>query len=172
LGVHAQLARVPPQDAEKVRLLRSHLESILNVAQRLRLRCFHRLRPCWTAFLSILQRWRTPCPWDGSKADGERGDAEWLPASFGEGFEGGLLCRSCQPNVWRRSISGWCDNCQNTVAELLSVIFRRSSWLSKKMMPRSVPVSYRRFTSVSNPVQLKNLTGPPAICPGVRSSGP
>ena len=54
----------------------------------------------------------------------------------------------------------------------LSLIFRRSSWLSKKMMPRSVPVSYRRFTSVSNPVQLKNLTGPPAICPGVRSSGP
>jgi hypothetical protein len=42
-------------DAEKVRQLRSRLESILNVAQRLRLRCFHRLRPCWTAFLSILQ---------------------------------------------------------------------------------------------------------------------
>ena len=47
---------------------RSPLESILNVAhrertalavrggrvRRLRLRCFHRLRPCWTAFLSIL----------------------------------------------------------------------------------------------------------------------
>ena len=30
------------------------LESILNVAQRLRLRCFHRLRPCWTNFLCIL----------------------------------------------------------------------------------------------------------------------
>ena len=34
------------EDAEKVRQLRSHLESILNVAQRLRLRCFLRLRPC------------------------------------------------------------------------------------------------------------------------------
>jgi len=54
LGVRAQLARVSWQDAEKVRQLRSHLESILNVAQRLRLRCFHRLRPCWTNFLSIL----------------------------------------------------------------------------------------------------------------------
>jgi hypothetical protein len=43
------------QDAEKARQLRSHLESILNVAQRLRLRCFHRLRPCWTAILSILR---------------------------------------------------------------------------------------------------------------------
>jgi hypothetical protein len=43
------------QDAETVRQRRSHLESILNVAQRLRLRCFHRLRPCWTNFLSILQ---------------------------------------------------------------------------------------------------------------------
>ena len=43
------------QDAEKARLLRSHLESILNVAQRLRLRCFLRLRPCWTNFLSILR---------------------------------------------------------------------------------------------------------------------
>jgi hypothetical protein len=31
------------QDAEKVRQHRSRLESILNVAQRLRLRCFHRL---------------------------------------------------------------------------------------------------------------------------------
>ena len=41
------------QAAEKVRQRRSHLESILNVAQRLRLRCFHRLRPCWTTFLSI-----------------------------------------------------------------------------------------------------------------------
>ena len=50
---------IPPiihwQDVEKVRQLRSHLESILNVAQRLRLRCFHRLRPCWTNFLNILQ---------------------------------------------------------------------------------------------------------------------
>ena len=43
------------QDAEKVRQLRSRLESILNVALRLRFRCFHRLRPCWTAFLSILR---------------------------------------------------------------------------------------------------------------------
>jgi hypothetical protein len=34
------------QDAEKVRQRRSRLESILNVAQRLRLRCFHRLWPC------------------------------------------------------------------------------------------------------------------------------
>ena len=42
------------QDAEKARQQRSHLKSILNVAQRLRLRCFHRLRPCWTAILSIL----------------------------------------------------------------------------------------------------------------------
>jgi hypothetical protein len=64
------------------------------------------------------------------------------------------------------------DDCQNTVAELPSVILRRSSWLSKKIMPRSVPVSYRRFTSVSKPVQLQNLTGPTAICPGVRSSEP
>ena len=64
------------------------------------------------------------------------------------------------------------DDCQNTVTELPSVILSRSSWLSKKMMPRSVPVSYRRFTSVSKPVQLQNLTGPPAICPGVRSSEP
>jgi hypothetical protein len=31
------------QDAEKARQRRSRLESILNVAQRLRLRCFHRL---------------------------------------------------------------------------------------------------------------------------------
>ena len=34
------------QDAEKVCQRRSPLESILNVAQRLRLRCFLRLRPC------------------------------------------------------------------------------------------------------------------------------
>ena len=46
------------QDVEKVRQLCSHLESILNVAQRLRLRCFHRLRPCWTNFLNILQERR------------------------------------------------------------------------------------------------------------------
>jgi hypothetical protein len=43
------------QDTEKGRQQRSRLESILNVAQRLRLRCFHRLRPRWTAFLSTLQ---------------------------------------------------------------------------------------------------------------------
>jgi hypothetical protein len=43
------------QDAEKARQRRSRLESILNVAQRLRLRCFHQLRPCWTTFLSILR---------------------------------------------------------------------------------------------------------------------
>jgi len=42
------------QNAEKVRQLRSRLERILNVALRLRFRCFHRLRPCWTAILSIL----------------------------------------------------------------------------------------------------------------------
>jgi len=42
------------QGAEKIRQRRSRLESILNVAERLRLRCFHRLRPCWTAFLSTL----------------------------------------------------------------------------------------------------------------------
>ena len=63
--------------------------------------------------------------------------------------------------MYRESRAG--DDCQNTVSKLLSVIFRRSCWLSKKMMPRSVPISYRSFTSVSNPVQLKNLTGPPAI---------
>ena len=44
------------QDVEKVPQLRSRLESILNVAQRLRLRCFHRLRPCWTSFLSVLRK--------------------------------------------------------------------------------------------------------------------
>ena len=43
------------QVAEKARHRRSHLESILNVAQRLRLRCFHRLRPSWTVFLSSLR---------------------------------------------------------------------------------------------------------------------
>jgi uncharacterized protein YhaN len=43
------------QDAENARQRRSHLESILNVAERLRLRCFHRLRPCWTDVLSILR---------------------------------------------------------------------------------------------------------------------
>jgi len=43
------------QDAEKVRQHRSRLESTLNVAQRLRLRRFHRLRPCRTSFLSILR---------------------------------------------------------------------------------------------------------------------
>ena len=42
------------QAAEKVRQLRSRLESILNVAQRLRLRSFHRLWPCGTNFLSSL----------------------------------------------------------------------------------------------------------------------
>ena len=42
------------RDAENGSQRRSPLESILNVAKRLRLRCFHRLRPCWTAFLSIL----------------------------------------------------------------------------------------------------------------------
>ena len=41
-------------DAENARQQRSNLESILNVARRLRLRCFHRLRPCWTNVLSIL----------------------------------------------------------------------------------------------------------------------
>jgi len=33
------------QDAEKVFQLRSHLESILNVPERVRLRCFLRLGP-------------------------------------------------------------------------------------------------------------------------------
>ncbi len=33
------------------------LERILNVALRLRLRCVRRLRPCWTAFLSILEHY-------------------------------------------------------------------------------------------------------------------
>src|SRR5262249_10223181 len=46
--------RLTSQDAEKSRQRRSLLETILNVAQRLRLRCFHRLGPCWTVFLSIL----------------------------------------------------------------------------------------------------------------------
>jgi hypothetical protein len=36
-------------------MLRSRLESILKVTKRLRLRCFHRLWPTWTAFLSILR---------------------------------------------------------------------------------------------------------------------
>ena len=40
---------------------RSRLESILNVAQRLRLRCFLRLLPCWTAILSTLSRSFTSC---------------------------------------------------------------------------------------------------------------
>ena len=44
------------QDAEKARQLRSHLKSILNVAQRLRLRLCHRLRPRWMSCLSILTR--------------------------------------------------------------------------------------------------------------------
>ena len=57
-------------------------------------------------------------------------------------------------NVSERLGERWSDDCQNTVGELLSVIFRRKSWLSKKIMPRSVPVSYRRVTSVSKPVQL------------------
>ena len=57
-------------------------------------------------------------------------------------------------NVSERLGERWGDDCQNTVAELPSVIFRRSSWLSKKIMPRSVSVSYRRVTSVSKPVQL------------------
>jgi len=33
-------------------------------------------------------------PQGGSKADRERADVEGLPASFGEGFEDELLCRS------------------------------------------------------------------------------
>ena len=33
------------------------LERILNVALRLRLRCVRRLRPCWTALLSILEHY-------------------------------------------------------------------------------------------------------------------
>ena len=52
---YVHIWRPGAQDAENGRQRRSHLESILNVAQRLRLRCFHRLRPCWTAFLSILR---------------------------------------------------------------------------------------------------------------------
>ena len=43
---HPRTKSIEQHDAEKVRQHRSHLESILNVAQRLRLRCFHRLRPC------------------------------------------------------------------------------------------------------------------------------
>ena len=44
----------PNQDAEKACQRRSHLARILNIAKRLCLRCFSRLRPCWTDFLSIL----------------------------------------------------------------------------------------------------------------------
>ena len=58
------------------------------------------------------------------------------------------------PNVLKRLDERRSDDGQNMVGELPSVIFRRSSWLSKKIMPRSVPVSYRRVTSVSKPVQL------------------
>jgi hypothetical protein len=44
----------PRRDAA-LPMLRSRLEHILNVAQRLRLRRVFRLRPCWRAFLSILR---------------------------------------------------------------------------------------------------------------------
>jgi len=50
------------QDGENVRQRRSRLESILNVAERLRLRCFRRLRPCSTAFLSILREYFSGMP--------------------------------------------------------------------------------------------------------------
>ena len=66
------------QDAEKVRQRRSRFESLLNVPQRVRLRGFLQLRPCWTAFLSILQRWsilvvavhaiEIPLGWNGFSA--------------------------------------------------------------------------------------------------------
>jgi hypothetical protein len=42
------------QDGENGPQLRSHLDHILNVPQRVRLRCGHRLRPCWMTVLTIL----------------------------------------------------------------------------------------------------------------------
>jgi hypothetical protein len=36
-------------------MLRSHLEQVLNVPERVRLRPVLRLRPCWKNFLSILR---------------------------------------------------------------------------------------------------------------------
>src|SRR6267143_7209861 len=44
--------RVSLTAAENARQLRSPLEKILNVPLRVRLRCFPRLRPCWSAVLS------------------------------------------------------------------------------------------------------------------------
>ena len=46
------------QDGENGPQLRSHLDHILNVPQRVRLRCGHRLRPCWMTVLTILHN-----PW-------------------------------------------------------------------------------------------------------------
>lgn len=43
------------QDAETGFQLCSRLENILNVPQRVRFRCFLRLRPCWKTCLSNLQ---------------------------------------------------------------------------------------------------------------------
>ena len=42
------------QDGENGPQRRSHLGHILNVPQRVRLRCGHRLRPCWMTVLTIL----------------------------------------------------------------------------------------------------------------------
>jgi len=47
---YVQTWRLVAQAAEKGCQRRSPLESILNVAMRLRLRCFHRLQPCWQPF--------------------------------------------------------------------------------------------------------------------------
>lgn len=44
------------QTAENDRQLRSRLEDILNVPQRVRLRCLLNLTPCWTIVLSSLNR--------------------------------------------------------------------------------------------------------------------
>jgi hypothetical protein len=44
------------QTAENDRQLRSRLEDILNVPQRVRLRCLLHLRPCWTIVLNSLNR--------------------------------------------------------------------------------------------------------------------
>jgi hypothetical protein len=51
------------QDAEKVRQRRSHIVQTLNVPQGYA-SGLHSLRPCWTAFLSILQKCHPLAPLD------------------------------------------------------------------------------------------------------------
>jgi formylglycine-generating enzyme required for sulfatase activity len=53
------------QDGENDPQLRSHLGHILNVPQRVRLRCGHRLRPCWVIVLTILHT-----PWKSRFSSG------------------------------------------------------------------------------------------------------